>query len=60
MKYSFIENDFRGFANEEVEAIVVRDKRFVEIDYIDGRKVRYLYNRNVSERSGKSPNFPDE
>jgi hypothetical protein len=37
-------------------AIQVNDKKSVVIEYEDGRKVKYLYNRVLSEHPGtKSP-----
>lgn len=49
--YSFELADFDIInVADNVAAIRVVDRRYVEIEYMDGRRVRYLYNRSVSER----------
>jgi hypothetical protein len=34
-----------------VGSIKCVDKKFIEVEYVNGRVVRYLYNQHVSERS---------
>ena len=52
MPYSFTLADFdlKDGQAPEVGYIKCVDKQFVEIGYMDGRKVRYLYSHATSEK----------
>ena len=42
--------DLKGGQAPNVASISCVDKKYVEIEYMNGRKVRYLYNHIISER----------
>lgn len=52
MSYSFTLADFdlEGGQAPEVGYIKCVDKKYIEVGYKDGRKVRYFYNHIVSEQ----------
>jgi len=50
VKYSFSTGSRDWSQSDDVTSITCMDGKYVEIEYTDGRRVRYLYNRNLSER----------
>lgn len=42
--------DLKGGQAPNVASIRCVDKKYVEIEYMNGRKVRYIYNPTISEK----------